>query len=136
MSGQRNKGGAVSAPSASTQPVEKTEQPVPKGAKEPVEPTDIFHVVGPSTVRRDGKKYGPGELLELTEAEATAIGTLVKRGEPEPVEDRSVKRKAGQYRIVGPGCIRAGNINREPGDTIQLTADQAEELGDLVEPAR
>jgi hypothetical protein len=110
--------------------------------------TDIYHVVGPGSVlrtvlvgtRKTRVNVGPGELIELTEEDARALGALVAKGEPPPPPTPPEQRKAGRYRVVGPGGIKAKDEDerdgasrfRRPGDVLRLTAESARSLGKSI----
>lgn len=127
------------------------------------EPTEIYHVVGPGSLMRtvtntvDGKarkstvQIPPGELLELTAAEAAELGSRVALGEQPPPPPPIGERKGGQYRVKGPGSVMftvtedRGVTERGERKTISqtklhatgalltLTASEARELGAVVE---
>lgn len=123
---QRGKGERDSSPTATTgeqKPVET------KAAK-----TEIYHVVGPGSLMRKGEFLPPGELLELTEAEAKELGDVVALGEALPPPVPVSKRKAGKYRVKGPGSVMRERKLLAPGTMLELSEDDARSLGDAVEP--
>ena len=138
-----------------------TKQPdagTPSASATKREATEIYHVVGPGSLMRtvntvvEGKPrrstvmIPPGELLELTSEEAAAFGAAVAIGEPPPPPPKLSDRKAGQYRVKGPGSVmftvttdRGGGKTtvqtkmHPPGTILPMTAEQARKLGDVLE---
>ena len=104
--------------------------------KQPQKPaTETYHVAGPGSVTRGKTQVKPGESLELTADEAKELGDLVAKGAaPAPKPDAS-KRQAGKYRIIGPGTVWAGGSERQVGEVIDLSAQDARLLGDIIEQA-
>lgn len=93
-----------------------------------------FHVVGPGSVTFGGATYAKGDELELTQAEATSLGAAVAPGfAPAAPEDVS-KRKAGRYRVRGPGSVWHSGKLREKGAELELDELDARTLGATVEP--
>lgn len=45
-------------------------------------------------LKRDGKEYGPGESINLTELEATQCGSAVQPWSADEAAERAEKRKA------------------------------------------
>lgn len=130
------------APAAPAAPQPATE------AKQPEPTTDIYHVVGPGPLLRvqrikrpDGRvlkqtvAIGVGELVELTPEEAKSLGKAVALGEPPPPPPPASERKAGRYRIRGPGSVMVKHKLCRPGEVIDLSAEDAQGLGDQVESA-
>lgn len=125
-----------SAPAASAEPVAvetATDISDVKKSDEQQE-TEIYHVVGPGSLRRSGEMLPPGELLELTTKEAKDLGAMVAPGEPAPNAPSPDKRKAGKYRVKGPGSVLQGGVFRKPGEELTLTEEDARSLGDAVVP--
>src|SRR3989304_1362509 len=112
-----------------------------------------FRVIGPGRLtkgdlepdkqtgkmRHVSKAYPAGALIELTRAEYEEMKTLVEPVRPGegPVEDIS-KREAGRDIARGPGSIRRGRHTEartyRPGDTLELSAEDAISLGVEVRP--
>jgi len=129
MAGQRQEGGAKSAPA-----------------------TDIYHVRGPGslmrTVEADGKKTRvaamPGELVELTPQEAEELGDLVVQGEPPSPPTPPEKRSAGLFLVVGPGAVKCRDQNDADGSSkfypagsvVKLTREDARSLGEQIVEAK
>ncbi len=104
-----------------------------KGTQKPT--TETFHVVGPGSVTRGKTQVKAGQSLELTADEAKELGELVANGAaPAPKLDVS-KRQDGKYRIVGPGTVWCGGSERQIGEVIELSTQDARLLGETVEQA-
>jgi hypothetical protein len=97
--------------------------------------TDIYHVVGPGSITRGKSQIKANEIVELTAAEAAALGGLVAKGEaPKPPPDPQ-KRAAGRYRFIGKGTCWYNGVERSAGFVMDLTEKDARALGDQIEPA-
>ena len=95
------------------------------------------HWVQPgSKIRFHGQTYGPGDKIALTRSEADSMGDMVSSKAPPEPEPPSADRKAGKYRVKGPGSVKYARKMRRPGDVLDLDAEDARALGDLVESVR
>ena len=84
----------------------------------------IYQVLGPGSVLFGGKSYGPGDPIELTREDAKSLGKLVESADS-PQFIPIGKRVDGLYEVVGPGCVLSGKKAYGPGETVHLTADDA-----------
>lgn len=94
--------------------------------------TDIYHVVGPGSLRRKGETHQAGDLVELKNDEAKSLTGLVAKGDPPKPPRPSAERQAGKYIVAGPGILRKDLHTYRAGDTVQLTAEEARKLGHVV----
>lgn len=97
--------------------------------------TETFHVVGPGSVTRGKTQVKPGQALELTADEAKELGAAVAKGAAPVAKPDPEKRQGGKYRIVGPGTVWNRGSERQIGEVIELSADDARLLGDTIEQA-
>lgn len=123
---QRGKGERDSSPTATTDD--------PRGVETKPAKTEIYHVVGPGSLMRKGDVLPPGELIELTEKEALELGAVVALGEAPSPPVPVTKRRAGSYRVKGPGSVLRERKLLAPGTMLELSEDDARSLGDAVEP--
>jgi hypothetical protein len=103
----------------------------------------IMRTVISTKIAADGKEMTmrntdllrPGTVLELTDEEAREYGERVKLGLGKQVlpPDHYQKRRAGKYRVVGPGAVIIDRRVRRPGSVITLTENDARRLAALVE---
>jgi len=97
-------------------------------------PRTTFHVVGPGRLKFRGSRYEMGDTLELTDDEAEILGDQVATGAPRahvPTE----QRKAGEYRVVGPGSVKFDGKYHTAGALLDLDEKDARSLGEHVERA-
>jgi hypothetical protein len=84
-----------------------------------------------------------GELVELTEEEAAGYGDAVVLGTPPPPPTAISARKAGRYRVAGPGKVKHGGgvgadgkyvpgVFHVAGTVLNLTEEDARSLGASV----
>lgn len=87
-----------------------------------------YRVVGPGSVRADGKTHQIGSTVELTDADAYTLGDAVSEGDkPEPADTN--KRAAGKYRVADGHSVRLGGRTYGPGETLELSEQDARSLG-------
>jgi hypothetical protein len=93
---------------------------------------ETFHVVSPGAIRYDGASYANGDSIELTPAEAEDLGDVVARGKAPPKPIEIAERKAGKYKVAGPGSVYSGGRFREPGTVLDLGEEDARSLAEYV----
>lgn len=109
-------------------------------AKANAEKTSTYHVAPGNTLWLHGGSRGSLESIELTEQEARELGDMVRPGRyVPPVVDVIAERQAGAYRVAKDGgmlCLSRENkrFHVYP-DVLELSAEEARELGAVVERA-
>jgi membrane protein involved in colicin uptake len=91
-----------------------------------------FHVVGPGSVHFGGKLYKANDVIGLTPEEAAEMGELVAEGRPKPPPAAIAQRKAGKYKVAGPGTVWFSGKPREKGFALDLDEAEARSLGAAV----
>ena len=91
-----------------------------------------FHVVGPGSLYFKGENLGPASVLMITKAEAKMLGDVVAPGAPNL---RKVKKlEGGIYVVNNFGTIYKDRKNYLPGQKILLTAEEAKEFAERIDP--
>jgi membrane protein involved in colicin uptake len=93
----------------------------------------VYHVPGPGSVHFGGKLYRAGDELRLTDDEATELEDTVKPGQKPAAPADIAKRRAGRYRVKGPGGVFEGGKIRQAGFEMDLDQDEARKLGNAIE---
>jgi hypothetical protein len=93
-----------------------------------------FHVVGPGSVHVDGETYAAGAEIELTDAESAGLGTSVAKGKAPPKGEEIAQRRAGRYRVAGPGFVWYDGKARGAGYEFDCDETEARRLGAAIQP--
>jgi membrane protein involved in colicin uptake len=95
----------------------------------------VYHVPGPGSLHFGGKLYRAGDELKLTDDEADELEDMVKPGTKPAAPTDIAKRRAGKYRVKGPGSMFEGGKIRAAGFEMDLDQDEARKLGNAIEEA-
>jgi hypothetical protein len=94
---------------------------------------ETFHVVSAGSLRYEGDAYANGDSIELTPAEAEELGAeVVARGKAPPKAIEIADRKAGKYKVAGPGSVFMGGRFHEAGTLLELNQSDARSLAEYV----
>jgi hypothetical protein len=93
-----------------------------------------YTVANIGSVSIGGNIFGPGAEVQLSAEEAASLGTSVFPGKAKPVDDFS-KRKAGMYQVAAERNLCKDGKFLGPGELLDLNAQEAQKLGDAIEPA-
>lgn len=95
-----------------------------------------FHVVSQGAVMFNGDRYDHEDPILLTEAEAADLGPeTVAPGNAAPKPREISKRKAGKYKVSGPGSVYKDGRHRQAGEELELDEADARSLGEAVTEA-
>lgn len=89
-------------------------------------PSGSYWVKGPGSILVEGELHAPGAKVELSAALATGLRQQISSTPPVERSELS-SRKAGTYRIVGPGAVCVGGEFLTEG-TVELTEEEARSI--------
>ena len=104
---------------------------------------------GPMPMGMTGTDGGPDPDQKSTHVSPKTVESSLPDGSPKFADPgktkRGAKASAGRYEVVSPITTAVGGVDAkgikkakrfEPGDVVELDADEAESLGASVKPAR
>jgi hypothetical protein len=113
--------------------VSKIETRVDELAAERKKRCQRYFVRPGSSVFFHGKMYKPGSKIQLTDEEAADLKVSVTGEAPPPPQPAVAARGAGKYRVKGPGSVFTSGRLQRPGTLLDLSAEDAQSLGEAVE---
>jgi hypothetical protein len=113
--------------------VSKIEKRIEELAAERKQRCKTYYVREHSSVFFHGGNHKAGAPLLLTDEEAEQMADTVTSQKPPPPQPQVNQRVGGQYRVKGPGSVWRDSKLQPEGTLLDLTAEDAQSLGEAVE---